>query len=482
MPLPPAVDRPALDAPGTGLKQVDRRRFDRPSMLDTLTEYERTHVEDEIDSYAAAMSATSVTGFVPIRFRVRAIAGYPGLYEFVLNNTGSGWVEKFLLQVPPTFPTTPAPLLVVFHKFGSSHGDVLNTTFLTEVRNRGWFCMSPLGARQKNFGNFESQINTKAALELVRSLYPIDPTRVYGVGFSMGGGTAANYAARHVDPSGVMFAAIVDHTGGVSLSNTYANEPDDNDVDDNQPNIGDNLEVPDTLESLFGGTPTAQPFTYQRCSTIDLDAFGNIGAETNFARNLAHVPTLTWLATGEPNIYLYNQTTAFSAHVATQNVVNNLHYVNANVHLWSTLDCNYVCNWLQQYTLTLPTSGSSLADEDGKWFQFQIEQDAAGSFTPFSWSVDAVNSHFDLSATKNLKRIKIDRAASGLPASGLLTLTLATADGLGDRVQILAVNAAPLVVSRDGLAASGTYDPALHTFELSEIDGANAHQWTLVFP
>lgn len=483
VPLPPAVDRPALDAGDTGLKQVDTKRFNRPSMLDTLTASERNHVEDEIDSYAAAMSVTHLTGFVPIRFRARPVSGYPGLYEFVVNNTGSGWVEKFLLQTPPTFPTAPAPLLCVFHKFGSSHADVLNTTFLTESRNRGWFCISPLGARQKNFGNFESQINTKVALELVRSLYPIDTNRVYGVGFSMGGGTVANYAARHVDPNSIMFAAIVNHTGGVSLANTYANEPDDNDADDNTPNIGDNLEVPDTLESLFGGSPSAQPFWYQRCSTIDLDPFTNqVGVDTDFARNLAHVPTMTWLAMYDPFAYLYNQSSVFSTRIAGQNVSNNLHLVNANVHQWTTLDCAYACDWLQQFTLQIPSSGSSIADEDGQWFRFQIEQDAAGSFTPFTWSVDVPNRRIDLSATRNLKRIKIDRAALGLPTSGPLTLSLATADGLADQVQILGVNSPPTVVARDGSGASGVYDAALHTFQVNEPDGAHTHQWTLVFP
>jgi pimeloyl-ACP methyl ester carboxylesterase len=410
------------------------------------------------------------------------VPGFQHLYEFVMQNTGSGWQEKFLLQTPATISQTPAPLLVVFHKYGSSHADVLNTGFLAEGMNRGWFVLCPLGARQKHFGNLESQINTNAALELVRYLYRIDQTRVYGVGFSMGGGAVSNYAARHLDPKGVMFAAICDHTGSVSLGHTWANEVDDGDLDDNIPNPGDNLEPPDVLEGLFGGTPAAQPFAYQRCSSIDLDPVtGQIGIDTDFSRNLAHVPALVWLATGEPNQYLANQTQSFFGHVQPLNPVDTFHSVIANVHLWSTLDYTYVCDWLQQFTLQIPSSGQTLVDEDGQWFQWFVEQDAAGSFTRFTWSVDTATKTIQISGTSNLRRLTVDAGKIGLALHGAVTVSLSTADGLGDKFSLRGVAVAPTSVQRDGVAAAGTFDSSLLTYHFTESDGG-AHTWVLAFP
>ena len=109
----------------------------------------------------------------------------------------------------------------------------------------------------------------------------VDRTRIYGVGFSMGGGSVTSYAARHLDPARAMFAAVVDHTGGVALRNTYASEPDDADSDDNTPQVGDNLEVPDILDGWYGA-PATHLFGYQRCSTIDMDPLnGQIGSGTS---------------------------------------------------------------------------------------------------------------------------------------------------------------------------------------------------------
>ncbi len=479
----PPVDGPPVDAPPVDSGAGGRDRGTR-SILDGASSSERGQSDvDELDyihmspEEAARLAASAV-----VRYRAHPVAGYVGLYEFVLNNTGSGWQEKFLLQVPLVPPTGPTPLLVVFHKFGSSHGDLISSGFIPEVTSRGWYAICPLGARQKNFGNLESQINIKASLELVRSLFPIDPTRVYGVGFSMGGGSVVNYAARHLDPRSLMFAAVCDHTGGVSLANTWFNEYDDNDLDDNIPTPGANLEVPDVLEELYGGTPAQKPFAYQRCSTIDLDPVSNlIGVGTDFARNLGHVPTLVWLAANEPTAYLQNQTIAFANHIQPLNVNNTLHMAPGSIHAWTTLDPAFVCNWLSQFTLSLPRSETSLADEDGQWLGFFVEQDATGAFTPFDWSVDAAAKRLTLSSTQNLRRLRVNAASLGITLTGPVTLDLSTADGTGDVVQFLYVPAAPTSVTRDGVSASGTFDALTHTFAITETDPA-PHHWIVTFP
>jgi len=463
--------------PGTGGGDppVDEPTGRVRSVADVLSVLERgARPVDQVD-------ATSTTSNA-IRYRARFVDGYPGLLEFVLNNTGSGWQEKFLLQLPPTPPVAPVPLLAVFHKFGSSHGDVLNTTFLAEVQARGWYCIAPLGARQKHFGNNESQINTRAALELVAQLFPVDRNRVYGVGFSMGGGALANYAARHLDPNGVQFAAICEHTGGVSLAHTWFYEPDDADLDDDWPTPGANLEPPDILEDLFGGTPAQVPFAYQRCSTVDVDVFtGQVGVGTDFARNLSHVPTLVWMANYDPLIYLGTQTNAFYGHIQPQNPAHQLTVVSGTSHSWSTLDETVVCDWLQQFTLQSPMSGSMLCDEDGVWRHFVVEQVAHTAFTPITWAINVALRRVDVLQTANLLRVSVDAARHNLVGPGLLTLRLTTADGTGDRVRVTGLANPPSAVRRDGVLTSGAWNGATQSFEITETDGA-LHVWTLTFP
>jgi len=382
--------------------------------------------------------------------------------------------------VPNVAPTTPAPLLVAFHKFGVSQNDIVNrTTFFPEAFARGWYCVAPLGASQVSFNSLESQINVQAVLSWVTSMYAIDTTRVYAAGFSMGGGCALGYAERHLDPSGIRFAAIANHTGTIALAHAWANEPDDNDADDNLPNFGENLEVPDILEFWYGGAPQAVPFAYTRCSSMDLDPnLGTVAAGTDMSRNIAHVPVLNWVAAADPNLYLYEQTDQFHKHIRAQNPQNTLIIVPGNNHTWNTLDENAVCNWLAQFTLQTPTQASTLADADGVWFYFQLEQDAPGTFTPFTWNIFTPSNTFMLSGTSNLKRLRVDTSATGLLTTTPLTVFLSSSDG--DDVIFEDYTSAPSLVTRDGLATAISYDALSGRVTLHETDSA-PHTWR-IFP
>ena len=435
----------------------------------------------EIDNPFGGSNGLNAPG-MGIMARGRRVPDEPGLSEIILNNTGSGWLERFLLYTPTISIGQRAPLLVVYHRFGVSHWDAYyNTTFFDEARARGWFVIAPIAAGQKAFSSLEAQINVQAALEWTTSHFNIDTNRVYGVGFSMGGGIAASYAARHVDPNGVMFAAVLNHTGGVSLANTWALEYDDDDSDDNTPLPGNNLEVPDILEQWFGGSPSAQPFAYQRCSLIDLDPQrGTIGPDTDMSRNLSYVPVRDWMANNDPIQYLRDQTTAFDAHVNAQNLNNTMTVVNGTVHNWSTLDDHAVCDWLSQFTLQIPRSASTLADQDGDYFWFHVNQNTAGSFTPFQWVLDPANDRITLYNTANLQRIALDVTAAGLQYAGVLKVNMDTADGTGDQVLLENMNDPPVTVTRDGVPASGTWDPSAKTFLINETDSA-VHMWRLNF-
>ena len=146
-----------------------------------------------------------------------------------------------------------------------------------------------------------------------------------------------------------------------------------------------------------------------------------------------------------------------------------------------TLDANFVCNWLSTKSLTLPTAARTIADEDGNWLYFFVEQQAPGAFSLFTWNVDAPNKTVTISGTTNVKRLKITPAGFGLTLTGAVTLNLATSDGTGDRFQFLYVPNAPLSVTRDGVPANGTWDAQAHTYEVSEATGG-LHTWVLNFP
>ena len=397
--------------------------------------------------------------------RRQPVPGYPGLVHVTMSGTGTGFLERFLLQMPTGTGGAPRPLLVAFHKYGTSHADVLfNTTLFEEAHARGWYVVAPLGAMQNNFGSLESQVNVLAAIDWTRTVLPIDGERIYGVGFSMGGGGCASFAARHVDAAATRFAAIVNHSGTVSLAHAWANEND---------------AVRLHLEARFGGTPAEQPFAYQRCSTIDLDpATGAIGVGTDMARNLSEVHT--WLAASDPDQYLPAQTQAFHSQVDAWHPSAVLTLAPGDEHSWSTLDEAAVCNWLGQHALQETSSGTLLADGDGGWHRFQVEQDGPGAFTPFAWSVDAGANRLALTGTRNLRRLAVDAGALGLVYGGSFRLDLANADGSGDEVLLTGVPFAPNAVYRNGQPASAAWDALAHTLLVDENAGG-ASQWVIVF-
>lgn len=485
------VATPVPDAATSGdavpvASELPPPRRTRPSIADTADEANGSQIlpgDGVLDTQSSVASLTG--GSSALRYRARLLTSLPyPSYEFVVNNTGSLWQEKFLLQVPSTPPSGPTPLLVVFHKYGTSHGDVLNTDFPAEVDARGWYLLSPLGGHQKNFGTMQAQINVRAALSLTLHLFAqIDRERIYGVGFSMGGGALASFAARHVDAQGAMFAAIVNHTGSVSLAHAHYNDTYDDDDSNDNPAAGTGLEPQEMMEFLLGGSPASVPFQYQRFSTIDLDPFTSvIGTGTDMSRNLAHVPTYVWYADNDPNAYLREQTTQFDTHVRPQNLANNLSTVSGSTHTWATLDETAVCDWLALRTLVVPTAGTTLADEDGRFFHFDVVQDASGNFTPFDWSWDATTSTFDLSATQNLQSLSMDLVAMGAPSlSGAFTFNLSTADGLGDTIVLTNVPISPISVTRDGVGYVAIHDASAQTLTIVESDGAAPHSWVLTF-
>lgn len=458
-PLAPAASRVAR-APGSLIDEAAPQQL-AAGLLPRVASAGQVGVEVRLLAQSPSFSSTSAGAS-------RATMGSaPRVYEVTIH-PGTGYTEKFLLQEAGVVGARP--LLVVFHKFGNSAYDVLqNTSFFAQAARRGWYCIAPLGASGVHFSSIESQINTRAALNWVANRFALDPSRIYAVGFSMGGGAALNYAARHVDPSGLMFAAVVNLSGTLSLKDTYVNDPG----------------VQYILDFWFGnGTPgSASAWELERSSLISFDPLTLQPESGNdLARNLMHIDTRTVTATGDFP-YLITQNNVLHDHFLSLGAAptqHSLYAVNYPSHSWDMVSEKSVCDWLRTRQLVLPTAGNTLADENQRYFHFTVAQDAAGAFTPFTWNVQAGANSLALSNTANLQRVTVARIDAGLSATQPLTLLLSTADGLADEVRISDWPSLPSDVLRDGVSSAlWSYDALAAELSVSEFDGG-PHTWVVV--
>jgi len=320
--------------------------------------------------------------------------------KFYPGTTGTGFTEQAMVSVPNQ--SQPTPLLVVFHKWGVSHMDTwVNTSFFQEAHSRGWHVIAPLSASGVHVNSLEGQQNTALAIRWMLQNFNIDPDRIYGVGFSMGGAAVANFAARHLDPTDFMFAAILDHTGGVSHVDTYNNS-------------GANAQyVFDFWFGDVGAVPVvpADPWEMVRSSVIDFDPNSlAVDMTSDLARNLTHVGVKVSWVTDEPLLtaYLKTQSAVFVDHLTARGGAPVQELVTYSGHTWDSLDETSVLQFLEPQRLQIPTGANTLADRPGRYFHFTVEQEAAQAFTPFTWSVDGVLNEVQILNTANLVQVDVD--------------------------------------------------------------------------
>ena len=362
-------------------------------------------------------------------------------------------VELFTLHVPPSAPGDERPLLVAFHSLGTSHLDIAGRTdFLEQAIEREWFLIAPLfggphGDPQKSYGNVESQANVEAILAMVLGSFDVDRDRIYGVGFSMGGGAALSYAARHRDRARGAFAAVVNHTGTVSLENTWFNWQ---------------ASGRQVMEVALGGDPASVPFAYQRSSTIELDNAGLlIQSGRHMARNLELVPVQTSYAIADPLAFIINQSMEFDAYMSS--LPGATHEIIAlpppatgcpSGHCWASLDQIAACDWLEQFTLHPdPLSGFVLADRSAKWGIYELEQTTTGGFSSFEFTCDPSQNYAEFRALENVASLAFDLDEAGLDGSINLEIHV-TGNVAGGRAIVLrGYPDRPQSVMRNGMPA-----------------------------
>ena len=392
------------------------------------------------------------------------------MLEITLNLPGQTWQERFIVGIPANMQT-PAPVLTLFHGYGEEPINVLqNTTLAQEAMSRGWLVFIPLGAHKFNYGIDYAQDNIEQAFQFVGSRLPIDMDRIYGVGFSMGGGAAASYAARHLDPNGIQFAAIVNHTGTTSLRATYQTSNDYN-----------------LFESplMFGGTPDTATFRYSRSSTIDMDAIaGTVDLRGALSSNLSHIPVRHWYATMDANGTIIDQTIALDQAMQQDGSDTGLIPRSYAIHSWSTLDNPAVLDWLESQRLTRPTVGNvtrTIADRDGAWHDLEITQTNAEELTPILWTVQPQGNAFYAIETENLAELAVDAETIGLDTGALMRIIFQTKDSSSTEIVLHGIDQAPSVIRRRGRGPSAwNYDAATSTLTLSELGGSSGWAaWTI---
>ncbi|MEM9380387.1 MAG: hypothetical protein AAGB93_10610 [Planctomycetota bacterium] len=364
----------------------------------------------------------------------------------------TGELELFTLFVPDTPIGVERPLLTCFHGANVSHLDIFfNTSFLQEAEARDWFLIAPFqrgvqGYEQLNYACVPSQLHVQAVIDFVLRIYDVDRDRLYGVGFSMGGGSALSFAARHRDRSTGAFAAAVNHTGTVSLGNVYANQP--------------NQQM--ALEAIFGGTPTSVPFAYQRSSVLEVDPAGAlVSGGRHMARNLEHVPIRTVYGVTDTLTHLIDQSLALDAYMQLLPQASHELFAsavpgscNSQQHCWATLDETATCDFLAQHSLVSnPPSGGYLIDRDDvRWGRFRFDMTVDGEFASMKYDSSVSNNQLQIDQTRNIDTVGVDVLDFGLDPTAPLQVWAGAADGTGDVVVLEGFASQPVQVTRNGSA------------------------------
>jgi len=421
-----------------------------------------------IGSTSASLGGSMVSSTAP---PMTAMALNARVLQITLNLPGQTWAETFVIGIPHGV-TGPAPVLTLFHGYGEDPNEVLANAgdLVTEALARGWIVFIPHGAHDYNYGIDYAQENIELTFDLIAARLPIDYERIYAVGFSMGGGAGLSFAARHLDPAGVRFAAVVNHTGSTSLRSTY-----------HLSNAKDVFESP----LMFGGTPDEEPFRYLRSSSIDHDAFtGALLGDGHMALNLERIPVRNTYAIYDQNVSLVEQTVALHDYLGTSGGTTTEVPINASSHAWTTLDATAVLDWLEPQRLDVPALEEIVklrADRDGRWHDVELKLRDDEAFGELLYSSRPSIGALYLIGIENLDAIEANVAALGHGANGAFVVMTQTVDGDAPTLRLSGLGGPPTAVSYTGTAAgTWSYDAQADELVLEEPGAATWARWTIL--
>lgn len=345
-------------------------------------------------------------------------------HERCLGNVPSTFddtCERYWIHGPSAVPPGGAPLVVLFHGAGmGNHNEMMNTlpcsnwgnyNFTSVATQNGWFvmmhdggqfnggtcvtqypgCQTGPGGYWQTFGTEEFHLHTDAAIAHALSHYPIDPDRIYGYGFSMGGNEVMIYAARHLDPTNEgMFAAIVAHsTYGPAYSDLCASFA--NCI----------YSTPDDLCAI--ATTPAERFNWYRANTLAFDCSAmcpvtnpsDIDDWNSLALNIKDLPIKLMYHVNEnrPDMEQFNEVlNLWLGGSALQHLTTSSGC--GNYHRWSDANAQDVIQFLDGKTLqsawnAVRFGGEVLCAEDGeRYYHFSVVRSGPG-FGRIAWDADS---------------------------------------------------------------------------------------------
>lgn len=200
----------------------------------------------------------------------------------ILTSSYDGVSHTVWYQDVPSGYTGPRPLLIGIHGYGGSGEDLINSSMAAEAEERGWLMAAPdMHARSAgiNSGRYAfawpgAQHDILDAIEYMVTNYDVDRSRIYIIGGSMGGQTAAVMAAKYPD----VFAAAVPWMPITNLATWYYELPSSQNVikkrlrqETGYPSCDPDVDTDDVTGC---GTPqSGDPntlFEYQRRSAIEM--------------------------------------------------------------------------------------------------------------------------------------------------------------------------------------------------------------------
>lgn len=393
------------------------------------------------------------------------------VFKITLTNTGTNWEEEFLIGIPSN-PQSPAPLLTVFAGYGQDPIDMITkTSYFQEAMARGWYVIAPEAAHKFNYAIDYAQTNVEHAHDWCANFLNIDVSRMYSVGFSMGGGLATSYGARHQDSMGPRFAAIAVHTGTCSIKDTYVHGGDE-----------------DLMENalMFGGSPFEVPLRYTAASGIDYDSvLDEVDQGTDMVRNLAHVPVYHFAALNDPNNYLVVQTEKQHAQLTARGGNTSWNSTNASTHKWETMNETTVLNFLEGHTLQtdvgIGAPSRVLADRDATWHDITVVRSEDDAVAPFRFtSLPSLNRIY-LDEAENVRQFIFDPNDLELDRSSNVGVVINNVSNDTIYVTLEGYAQPPSDVQRNGSSTgSYIYNAGAQTLTLIEDVSGAYPLWTVI--
>jgi acetyl esterase/lipase len=397
--------------------------------------------------------------------------GGPTIVQVIIpageNGTGTDKSEIMYYQLPTNYVAgNPRPMVIAWHGYGFSANSVqLQSTIDEECNARGWIYLAVTGIDDVVFGTPPCQLHAEAAIDYMTANFSVDADRLYMVGFSMGSGVVANFAARHRDPEGIMIAALGMVSSSLDWTETYV--------------LG-NSAVKTIMQNPlnFGGSVIQQLFRYQQAGTLYHapgsfpPAPGTVVDVPSMGDNLDSLPVwMTW-DTADPLVenppvmsaQLATLISAAGGSVETHPVSGTLDPVSQlpAPHSWAVLNETALFDFFAPKTV----------DRSPETFKAQLDATAAVGFASATQAFANVFSFLDGDTTgntlrienvTNIKAVTADVGVAGLQGVWPLRVVAEAIDAGGYELRLTGFDMPPsyLVRTSDGKLVTGVEsDPA----------------------